>query len=273
MAKRTYQAIDKTIDGLKISEFDEASNLIAQPFNENNEYGVGRYVSFEGDIYQKIVETERINLLNQPYVTQINGNPYTSNGITWSVNSGGGIVANGTATADSYYSLYQDIIYEYMDAEEYTLSGCPESGSSSEYYLLAHFILPPSAEIDGGAMSTWNTGDTANDGTMSPWTYTPTTEGVSLASWENYFDEFDFGNGNTFEMPQDQLITGLEISCVIKAGNSVSNLIFYPQFQKDGAIDYYQQPNKLVEPWVEEHWQYVEPDELGITTRPPQIII
>ena len=39
-------------------------------------------------------------------------------------------------------------------------------------------------------MSTWNTGDTADGDTMSPWTITANNiEGGSLASWENYFDE------------------------------------------------------------------------------------
>lgn len=372
MAQRTYQAIDKTIDGLRISEFDAVSNLLAQPFNENNEYGVGRYVSYEGVIYQKTFETKLINKIKQPYETQLEGNPCTINGITWTVNSIGGIIANGTATEDSYYTLNGS---NRVSMGTFSLSGCPSNGSSSSYHLIAHFIIPPTAEIDGGTLllsygenifdlstitqgvrlerdgtfpevaNGWvsdyievnenshyyvvegipspyvvcydtsknylgsvdaseyttllnNTeyiritgqiqtvsaaevkevdgkeGEAVEGGVISPWTFSSeTVDGGQIGAWENYFDIADEGDGITFELKESMNISSYELYCVIKEGASVDNIIFYPQLEEGSSTSHYQTPNRLVEPWIREHWQYVEPDELGITEKPPQVII
>lgn len=271
MAQRTYQAIDKTIDGLRISEFDAVSNLLAQPFNENNEYGVGRYVSYEGIIYQKIFETELINKIKQPYETQLESNPCTINGITWTVNSTGGIIADGTATEDSYYILNSS---NRVSMGTFSLSGCPLNGSSSSYHLIAHFIIPPTAEIDEGGFSDWEEGEAVEGGDISPWTFfSEAVDGGQLGAWENYFDIVDTGDGITFELKESMNISSYELYCVIKEGASVDSIIFYPQLEEGSSISHYQTPNRLVEPWIREHWQYVEPDELGITERPPQVII
>ena len=53
MATRTYNAIDKTIDGLKLEEFDEEAEQLAQPFNNQEVYDIGRYVVYDDCIYQK----------------------------------------------------------------------------------------------------------------------------------------------------------------------------------------------------------------------------
>ena len=54
MATRTYYAINKTIDGLKLEEFDEAIEQLAKPFNSEEIYHTGRYVIYNNCIYQKI---------------------------------------------------------------------------------------------------------------------------------------------------------------------------------------------------------------------------
>ena len=111
MATRTYNAIDKTIDGLRLEEFDGAVEQLAQPFSNKNVYDIGRYVVYEGSIYQKITEPHIKNLLSRPYPLQLTtGNVLEENGITWSINTNGSITANGTATDDTSFLVDTNII-------------------------------------------------------------------------------------------------------------------------------------------------------------------
>ena len=54
------------------------------------------------------------------------------NGITFTVNNDGTVLANGTATADANLVLVSNLV---LDAGSYILSGCPANGSASTYSL------------------------------------------------------------------------------------------------------------------------------------------
>lgn len=60
-----------------------------------------------------------------------NGVGYTSNGITFTVNEDGSVTANGTPTINKAIQIYNSN----FPKGEYILSGCPEGGSESTYYL------------------------------------------------------------------------------------------------------------------------------------------
>lgn len=60
------------------------------------------------------------------------GEGYTSNGVTFTVNEDGGVTVNGTPTIDKSITIGTNIT---LPNGEYILSGCPEGGSESTYYL------------------------------------------------------------------------------------------------------------------------------------------
>lgn len=60
----------------------------------------------------------------------------TINGITWTVNNDGTLIANGTATAQSDFEI--GTVYGVFDGPEYVLSGCPYGGSEYTYNLFMH---------------------------------------------------------------------------------------------------------------------------------------
>ncbi len=68
------------------------------------------------------------NLLTYPYVD----NSKTMNGITYTVNSDGSVIANGTATSASVFYFNGADLLPNCD---YVLSGCPEGGGSSKYRI------------------------------------------------------------------------------------------------------------------------------------------
>ena len=135
MATRTYNAIDKTIDGLKLEEFDEAIEQLAKPFNNEEIYSAGRYVTHNNCIYQKIEEPKIRNLFKRPYPIQLStGNEVEIDGVTWTINNDGSITADGEAENDSVFELFLNLV---IPQNKYMLSGCPENGSSSTYYEFA----------------------------------------------------------------------------------------------------------------------------------------
>ena len=69
---------------------------------------------------------QRKNLLKNTAVSQ------TKNGVTFTVNEDGSVTANGTATANALFGL-SDI--KLTVGKKYTLSGCPEGGSSTTFKL------------------------------------------------------------------------------------------------------------------------------------------
>ena len=74
-----------------------------------------------------------VNLLPYPYASGGAVEPYTHNGITYTVNPDGSITANGTANGVSrfYVARRLQLVYD----ATYWLSGCPEGGSSGTYRL------------------------------------------------------------------------------------------------------------------------------------------
>lgn len=56
----------------------------------------------------------------------------TTNGVTFTVNADGSITVNGTATSTAYFGVGN---LELLAGTEYIMSGCPESGSGSSYFL------------------------------------------------------------------------------------------------------------------------------------------
>ena len=74
-----------------------------------------------------------VNLLPYPYASGGAVEPYTHNGITYTVNPDGSITANGTANGVSRFYVARSLQLVY--GATYWLSGCPEGGSSSTYRL------------------------------------------------------------------------------------------------------------------------------------------
>lgn len=127
------------------------------------------------------------NLLPYPY----NHSTRVQNGITFTVNNDGSIVANGTATSDAYQFLTStdstSAKYMKLPRGRYWLSGCPEGGSLDTYRLMA--------EPYNG--SSW----------------------VSAAR--------DTGSGvfmNTLSANYDHIV----VTILIKSGTTVDNLVFKP---------------------------------------------
>lgn len=83
------------------------------------------------EIRGKTVVTE--NLIPYPYTETTR----TANGVTFTVNSGGSVTVNGTATSDADFMLLRGPIQSY--SESYFLSGCPTGGSDTTYYISESF--------------------------------------------------------------------------------------------------------------------------------------
>lgn len=110
----------------------------------------------------------------------------TTNGITFTRNDDGSIVANGTATADAYDMLDN---YVYLPAGTYTLSGCPNGGSASKYMLYAE-------------------GPTGIPGAI-----------------------YDYGTTGTNRTFTQSSKFRARLGIVIKSGQTVSNITFYPMLR------------------------------------------
>ena len=78
---------------------------------------------------------DNINLTvaNKNYIN-IENTSKTINGITFTVNSDGSILANGTATARVSYPIQNN--FKKFEAGQYFVSGCPSGGSEATYYLI-----------------------------------------------------------------------------------------------------------------------------------------
>lgn len=92
--------------------------------------------------YQTISNSSTINLIPSYYMTEYNdGNPCTRNGITFTVNPDGSIKVNGTADGDAYFYLCSATsgnavpVIAIDPSSKYTISGCPEGGSTSGYRM------------------------------------------------------------------------------------------------------------------------------------------
>lgn len=82
------------------------------------------------------------NLLSYPYFRDtISGSPFTTNGITYTLNKDGSITAKGTATANAWYSLTYSNNANFpngqfcLPAGTYVISGCPSGGAGGTYRI------------------------------------------------------------------------------------------------------------------------------------------
>lgn len=154
-------------------------------------------------------EVSLINLLPSVYASEANyGNPRTSNGITWTVNSDGSVTANGTATADSWYAFAgstttADIPSIRLDPnKQYSISGCSAGGSSSKYSFQAAFYTENQTPSSDNSGATWAL-DYGNGATMS-----------SGYRWANVY-------------------------AVVRNGVTVNNKVFYPMLNYGTKVQPY----------------------------------
>ena len=70
-----------------------------------------------------------------PYPTNSYSYPQTRNGLTVTSNADGSYTVNGTATANTYFSICDLAKLGIEDFGAFALSGCPKGGTSNTYYL------------------------------------------------------------------------------------------------------------------------------------------
>lgn len=139
------------------------------------------------------------NLLIYPFLTF--GDYPSIGGLTFTKNADGTVVVDGTAISDAtYYAQYSWMWRDQkisLPAGTYSLSGCPQSGSESTYYLNVslHYV----------------------DSEVGP-TDPP---------------KVDYGNGVVFNAAKDFYPT---IAINVKKGTTINNLIFKPQLEKGSNI-------------------------------------
>ena len=94
-------------------------------------------------------EVGAVNLLNH------NAYDVVQNGITFTVNPDRSITANGTATAEEWLKIAQDVVV----SESARLSGCPKGGTPSTYFI--------SISVDGVSYREYGDGVIIPSGTIS----------------------------------------------------------------------------------------------------------
>lgn len=107
-----------------------ANNLVFKPMLNTGDSALPYMPYFTGlkNAYFQGVKSTGRNLISYPYSS---GNSYTTNGITFTVNSDGSVTVNGTATGSAFYKLNSLKLRK----GSYFLSGCPSGGGDSTYYL------------------------------------------------------------------------------------------------------------------------------------------
>lgn len=85
------------------------------------------------------------NILPYPYTETTK----TVSGITFTDNGDGTITANGTATANTHFSLCSDLTLK--AGTPYTMSGCPAGGSETTYFMSLDSLDEPVTHTDTGA--------------------------------------------------------------------------------------------------------------------------
>lgn len=83
-------------------------------------------IKSEAALNRSTLGYQRKNLLKNTAVSQ------TKNGVTFTVNEDGSVTANGTATSNAIFTLSEIAL---TAGKKYTLSGCPEGGSSAAFKL------------------------------------------------------------------------------------------------------------------------------------------
>lgn len=157
-------------------------------------------------IVSTVMDSERytksaavVNLLPRVYYREYqsistDSPTWTNGGITWSMNTDGSVVANGTATADTNFTITSNttsaqVPLLHLDTNKtYTLSGCPSGGSTTKYYISLHEM---------------NANET------------------------NVTTHYDIGQGITFTPTNPYAYVRLRVN----SGQTVSNLTFYPMLE------------------------------------------
>lgn len=159
----------------------------------------------EKDIYAVMGEMGAKNLNSYPY----NDTTKTTNGITFTDNGDGTITANGTATADVYFSCHSRAQGEANDLiipnGRYLLTGCPSGGGTSTYSILAQRTYNGSSDILGR---------------------------------DNRDGALVVANGDDFSANE----VNLQLNIFIKGGQTVSNLTFKPMLRLASDTDDTYQP-------------------------------
>ena len=129
------------------------------------------------------------NFLRFPYY---NASPRTTNGITFTVDSDGNIIANNTATGTATFNLRASGENFIMPRNAtYKLSGCPSGGSDSKYRLRIGF---------------------------------QTSGGTNLDTY------YDYGEGVTFQIPSTA--SRAYIQAQVLTGQTATNLTFRPKLER-----------------------------------------
>lgn len=121
----------KKIDPILIDQINENMDMIDEILaDQKTETTVNSdslsQLSEKSTLNRSTLGYQRKNLLKNTAVSQ------TKNGVTFTVNEDGSVTANGTATANALLGL-SDI--KLTVGKKYTLSGCPEGGSSTTFKL------------------------------------------------------------------------------------------------------------------------------------------
>ena len=101
------------------------------------------------------------NKLPYPY----DSNSQTINGVTFTVNSDGTVKVNGTATAETNFSLLtgKSLASIGLTSATYTLNGCPSGGSITTYRIQVRHNGTWNGDIGSGVNFTYNASSPVND--------------------------------------------------------------------------------------------------------------
>lgn len=99
------------------------------------------------DYPQEIRSVKGKNLLKNTATSQ------TINGVTFTVNEDGTVVANGTASANAFLEVGRYVLQE----ENYILNGCPSGGSADKYRIMVNTLNDATVwEVDYGSGVTFS---------------------------------------------------------------------------------------------------------------------
>lgn len=110
-------------------ETETASGSIAS-FNGESDTGI-KSLLIDLDYLQSGRNTVKAYASGKNLLWNMQGNTYTTSGITFTKTADGKVIANGTATANAWYKLAEGFICK----APMILSGCPSGGSSSKYEI------------------------------------------------------------------------------------------------------------------------------------------
>lgn len=186
------------------------------------------------------VEIVGKNLNFTPYA---NGTTKTTNGITFTVQNDGTIVANGTATATAYFYMHTQDITPYWNLPKgnYILSGCASGGASNKYYI-GMAVYNDTTRITGvneyGSGANFNTtsltynrvllfisissGQVCNNLTFKPMVRLANISDSTYEEYKGQTYELDLGK-NMLSLTNNQTITSAGITAQVQHGWIILN--------------------------------------------------